>query len=279
MFSWILIILILACAGIVCLVLIGKIPQLRVIDISSLPKERERQVKEQIIFSKLQRTSGAKLMRVARVGSVVMKKFSRYGRRAVQKLYRIEQYYQKLKRSSEEGLHAYSEETIRQRLEMAQDLIKHEEFIPAEKIFIDLISHNPKSVQGYEFLGNMYVASGQMDQARETFLFALRLSPEDASVNSSLAELELASGDPKKALVYLQKAVQKRPKNPRYLDFYIDVALQTGALKEARKGLQTLKEVNPENKKIQEFEERLDQKKAEYVNKTSSDSEEPSQEE
>jgi len=216
-------------------------------------------------------------MRVARASSGVVKLVSKQGRRAVQKLYRIEQYYQKLKRSSQEGMHSYSEETIRQRLETAADLIRQEEFIPAEKIFIDIISHNPKSVQGYEALGNMYLASGQLDQAWETLMFALRISPDDASVNMSLAEIEIRRGNAKQALPYVQKAIEKRPKNPRYLDYYIEISLQTGAVKDARSGIQTLREVNPENKKIAEFEERLQEKKAQYISKTSSDQDESSQ--
>ena len=277
MLTWILLIIMLLSLLGIGFVFVRKIPQLRVIDISSLPKERERQVKEQLILSKLQRTGGAKILRVARVSSGVVTLLSKYGRRAVQKLYRIEQYYQKLKHASEEGMHSYSEETIRQRLESAMELIRQEEYIPAEKIFIDIISHNPKNVQGYESLGNMYLTSGQLDQARETLMFALRLASDDASVNSSLAELELKLGNPRLALSYLQKAVEKRPKNPRYLDYYIDVSLQVGALKEARKGLQVLKEVNPENKKIEEFEARFAQKKSEYVSKTSGNPSEPSQ--
>jgi len=272
-----LIILILICLGIVSLVFFQKIPQLRVMDVSTLSKERERQVKEQIILSKLQRTSAAKLMRVARASSGVVKLVSKQGRRAVQKLYRIEQYYQKLKRSSQEGDHSYSEETIRQRLETAAEFIRQDEFIPAEKIFIDIIGHNPKSVQGYEALGNMYLASDQLDQAQETFMFALRLSSDDASINVSLAEIEMKRGNAKQALPYMQRAIERRPKNPRYLDYYIEVSLQTGSLKDARAGIQTLREVNPENKKIVEFEERLQEKKAEYISKTSSDSDESSQ--
>jgi tetratricopeptide (TPR) repeat protein len=259
-------------------VLYRKAPQLRVIDIDSIPRERERKVKEQLILSKFKRRGGGTLQQVAKASSGVVGTLSRQGRRAVQKLYRLEQYYQKLKLSAEEGVHAYSDETIKVRLEEADALIKQEEYIPAEKIFIDIISHNPKSVEGYEGLGNMYAQSDQLDQARETFLFALRLSPTDASVNVSLAELELKRGEPKQALPYLRKAIEKRSKNPRYLDYYIDVALQVGSLKDARSGLQALKDVNPENKKISEFEERFAKKKDEYVNRTSSETSESSQE-
>lgn len=276
--EWILLILALVALCVIGWVVYRKIPQLRVIDVDSIPKERERKVKEALILQKFQRTGGAKLQGAAKAATTVMGAVSRQGRRAVQKLYRLEQYYQKLKRSEDEGVHRYSDETIKVRLEEAQALIKQEEYIPAEKIFIDIISHNPKSVDGYEALGNMYLTSGQLDQARETLQFALRLSPGDASVNVSLAEIELKLGEPKKALPFLRKAVEKRSKNPRYLDYYIETALEVGSLKDAREGIQTLKEVNPENKKIGDFEARFQEKKDEYIQKTSSAESEPSQE-
>jgi tetratricopeptide (TPR) repeat protein len=248
-----------------------KLPQIRVIDVASSPQEQNRRVKEALILSKLQRTGGAKLQGVARAAVGVVKTVSRIGRRTVQKLYRLEQYYQRLRRTASEGTHSYTEDMIKQRLEEATKLIDQDEYIPAEKIFIDVISHNPKSVDAYEALGNMYVRSGQFDQARETFQFTLRLSPDDASVHVSLAELETKQGHEKQALTFLRKAIEKRPKNPRYLDFYIEAALQTGSLKDARKGILALKDVNPENQKIEEFERRFQEMKEAYIRKTTSD--------
>ncbi len=270
-----LLLLIVGSLGVIAAVLFRKLPQLRVIDVASIPKERERQVKEQIILSKLQRTGSAKLQHVARWMSDAVKMLSRHGRRAVQRLYRLEQYYQRLRRTASEGTNSYSEDRIKQRLEEAQKLIDQDEFIPAEKIFIDVISHNPKSVDAYEALGNMYIESGQVEQARETLQFTLRLSPDDASVHVSLAELEMKQEHPKQALTYLRKAVEKRPKNPRYLDFYIHAALSTGSLKDARKGILALKDVNPENQKIEEFERLFQEKKDAYIRKTSREAEKP----
>ncbi len=275
---WIIWLLILGALGVIVVVLFRKIPQLRVIDVNSIAKERERKVKEKIILSKLQRSGGAKLGAVAKTSISAVKVVSKHGRRAVQRLYHLEQYYQKLRRSASEGVHAYDADRIRNRIDEAQELIRQEEYIPAEKIFIDIISHNPKNVVAYEGLGNMYIKSQQFDQARETLSFALRLSPNDSSVRVSLAELEILQGNPQVALPYLREAVQKRGKNPKYLDFYIDTALTVGSLKDARLGIASLKEVNPDNKKIEEFEERFEEKKEEYIRKTSTSTSEPSQE-
>ncbi len=262
--------IIIAALIILVIILVRKIPLLRVIDVDSITKERERKVKEQLILSKLQRTGGAKLGVVAKTSIEAVRTVSGHGRRAVQKLYRMEQYYQKLRRGSKEGAHAYGGERIKDRIDEATSLIKQEEYIPAEKIFIDIISHNPKCVDAYEELGNMYIKAGQHEQAKETLKFALRLAPDDASVNVSLAELELGLGNKHAALPYLREAITKRSKNPKYLDFYIETALQVGALKDIRNGIKLLKEVNPENRKIEEFEKKFLEMKETYIRKTES---------
>ncbi|OGL99342.1 hypothetical protein A2318_04360 [Candidatus Uhrbacteria bacterium RIFOXYB2_FULL_45_11] len=275
---WIIPLFLLAIGVIsIVIILIRKMPQLRLINVDSIAKERTRKIKEQIILQKFQRASGDKLKGISALAVLIGRTTSRSGRRIVQRLYSLEQYYQKLKRSASEGQHAYDADTIHRLVEEAETLRQKDELIPAEKIYIDIISHNPKSVDAYEGLGNLYLANGQFDQARETFQFSLRLSPNDASVFVSLSELEMRCDQPKAALVHLKKAIQKRPKNPKYLDLYIEVSLKAGSLKDAQEGIKRLKEVNPENQKIKGFEERFLEQKAAYLTKSHSSTDEPSQ--
>jgi predicted Zn-dependent protease len=252
------------------LIFYKKIPKLRVIDVDSIPKEQTRKIKEKIILRKFKRAGGGRVKVINKKSAAVVNKVSKHGRRAVQKLYALEQYYQKLKRTDSDGQHSYDSETIKKLIQDAEGLVRKDEFIPAEKIFIDIISHNPKNVDAYEALGNMYIENDSFDQARETFQFALKLSPKDASVLVSLAELEIQLEKPKAAVEHLRKAVQKRSKNPKYLDLYIEASLEAGSLKDAREGIKLLKEVNPENTKIAGFEKEFAKKKDLYVSKTSS---------
>ncbi len=275
--SWILVAIAFICVCVILTILLRQISRLRVIDVSSIPEERTRVLKEKIIFEKLERAGKNHLRLFARLASLIFRGLSRLGRQAVQKLYAIEQSYQRLNRVATEGQHAFSQEMIKKMTDEAEKFLREEEFIPAEKIYIDIISHNPKSVDAYEGLGNLYMKKQEFDQARETFLFTLRLSPNDASVHVSLAELEIKLGNEKVALEYLKKAVSKRSKNPKYLDLYIETALRSGSLKETRLGLQLLKKVNPSNQKIIEFEKRFSDLKETYLNKTITQDPPPSQ--
>ena len=242
---------------VVCVVIYRKVPQLRKIDVESLPKERERKLKHELIMGRLTRTKHDKLAGVSRVAGVAVKQASRIGRRAVQKLYAIEQYYKKIQQTQAEGEHALDKKTVKRLINEAEELVREEEYIPAEKIYIEIISHNPKHVEAYEGLGNLYLRAKQFKQARESLLFALRLEPTDASVLMSMGELEIMLENLGSAVDYLRKAVHKRPGNPKYLDAYIEASLDAKLFEDARKGLGRMKEVNAENKKIPDWNQRL----------------------
>jgi tetratricopeptide (TPR) repeat protein len=251
------IILLVSALAAILIVVARKVPQLRMIDVESIPRERVKKIKEQIILQKFERVGAEKLGSMAKAARQGVTVASKIGRRAVQKLYALEQYYQKLKHAASEGGHAIDPETVKRLLDEAEELVSQEEYIPAEKRYIEIISHNPKHVKAYEGLGNLYLANKQFAQARETLQFTLRLSPDDPSVYMSLAEVEEGEGNQRKATEYYRKVVELRPSNPKFLDRYIESAFASGMLDDARRGVGLLKEANPENQKISEFEERL----------------------
>lgn len=238
-------------------VLWRKMPQVRMIDVASIPTERAKRLKEQIILQKFERVGAEKLGVAAKAARQGVTVASKLGRRAVQRLYAIEQHYQKLKNVAEGHEGAANPETVKRLLAEAEEYVRQEEYIPAEKRYIEIISHNPKHAKAYEGLGNLYLWNKQYAQARETLLFTLRISPNDASVFMSLAEVELAEDNPKKALEYFRRCVELRPNNPKFIDRYVEAAFVANVSDDARKGIAMLKEANPENQKIGEFEERL----------------------
>ena len=251
------ILVLIASVGAAAWGILRKVPQVRSIDVSSIPTERMRRLKEQIILQKFERVGAEKLGTVTKAARQGVTVASKVGRRAVQRLYAMEQYYQKLKRTPPDGSHAVDLETIKRLLAEAEGLVRQEEYIPAEKRYIEIISHNPKHVKAYEGLGNLYLWNKQYAQARETLLFTLRISPNDASVYVSLAEVELAEENLKKALEYLRRCVELRPSNPKFIDRYVETAFASKELGDAKKGIMLLKNANPENQKIKEFEDRL----------------------
>ena len=242
--------------GLVALVffIVKKISLLKSIDTGIIQGEREKDVKNRILKERLARIQSKKLSGVGKVARKAGGEVSRQGRRAVQRLYKLEQYYQKLKKQTNPETDQLSKDVIKRLMEEAEELIRQDEFIPAEKKYIEIISHNPKAVEAYEGLGNMYLKNKQYEQARETLKFTSRLDEEDASVQMSLAELEMAADQIEVALPYARRAVELRERNPKYLDIYTTISFKAKEKKDMRKGIDLLKDVNPENQKIEEFE-------------------------
>ena len=132
----------------------------------------------------------------------------------------------------------------------AAEFLRAGEYVLAEKKLIEVISHQPKKVDAYEALGNVYIHAKQYGQARETFQFALRLSPDDASVYMSLAELGMLEGNPAAACEQVRQSVEKRPHNPKYIDLYIESAIGAGLVEDAKKGIELLKTAKKQGNKI-----------------------------
>lgn len=258
MFWWLTPLVLMMGSAITALIVIWrKIPQLRVLNVSELPEEHAKQVKEAIILRRFERIAHEQLAGVGKAVSVGAGFVFRFGRRLAQRLYKLEQYYRKLQRGLHEGPHATDPEAIRRLMEEAAEFASKEEYFEAEKRYIEIISHNPKYVKAYEKLGNLYLVDKQYAQAKETLAFASKLDPEDASVQVSLGELETKEGNPVAALRSFTKAIELRPHNPKYLDYFVEAAMAAKNAGEARRGLELLRAVNPENKKLEEFAGRI----------------------
>jgi Flp pilus assembly protein TadD len=181
---------------------------------------------------------------------------------AVKVLYKkaeaLERYYKRLQKENKEG-RAGSTEMREHLFEEAKSYIEKEAYNGAEQRLIELLSLDPKNAKVYEVLGNVYVKTKQYEQAKQTFEYASALRPDDASVLTSLGELAMRDGQIKEAVDFFGRAVDLKPGNPKYLDYLIDAAILSGDRKNAKKGLALLKKANPDNKKIDEFEARVNE--------------------
>ncbi|MBI2551258.1 tetratricopeptide repeat protein [Candidatus Uhrbacteria bacterium] len=230
------------------------IPRLRLVNPDSMEKVRVRKLKEQIVLTRLSRVKEAKIGGLLRGAAMAIKGVSLLGRRAVQKVYALEQYYTKVQKMQESGGGGMSDDAVKQLFREADDLLRKEEFLAAEKRYIEVISHRPKYAPAYEKLGNLYLKSKQLTSARETLSFAIRLSPKDPSLLMSMGELSLAESKPAEAVVSLRQAVELRPSNPKYIDAYTEASIAARLLEDIQKGIALMKEANPENAKLAGWE-------------------------
>ncbi|MFH1631756.1 MAG: tetratricopeptide repeat protein [bacterium] len=251
-----LIILIIVGAGALIWLFVKKLPQLRIIDPSSLPESQAKRLKYDLMRQRIER-AGARQAKRAQglVIGPVGKGMQNITRRLIGKLTAVERKYQeKNKLTNGEKI---DKNTLAQMIEDARALAGKEEWARAEKALIEVISSDPKNTEAYEELGRLYLIRKNLELAQETFEFLRKLAPDDASVITSLGEVAVRQGKYEEAFGYFAEAIELSPKNPKYLDFYIDSAIEVGKTHEAQAALDQLAGVNPENKKIPIFEERI----------------------
>lgn len=165
----------------------------------------------------------------------------------------------------------------------------------AEAAYIAVINLDGKNVAAYMGLGNVYLAEKHINEAKETFKFALHLDKHNEMAHVRLAEIAEEEGNLEQAVEYYEQAVLLNdgistryfklyellatlkqpetalsairealaldPQNPKYLDNFITASILVGDKKLAEEGYQRLRLVNPENQKLSVFRERIKEMK------------------
>lgn len=73
------------------------------------------------------------------------------------------------------------------------------------------VEKNPTDFEGHYNLGAMLQARGESVEALKQYELALKLRPQDATVNNAVAGLNLAGAHPEIAVKYLETALRSRP--------------------------------------------------------------------
>jgi len=251
--------LILIAIGLVALgVIIGRhLGELRVLNVESLPGAREKKVKQTIIADRMRRMGREKMVVWSSRLAPLAGALDHFGERMRKHIARLELSYEQAKRLAL-GSRGKRTAQIVGLLREAEELAHQDQFENAENKYIAVVTLDPKNVDAYEGLGNLYMKMKKFEEAREAFSFILKMRKADASVETSLGEVALAEGKPEVALPHFKRAVDRRPGNPKYLDFYIETALAIGSKKDAERGLSLMRATNPENQKIAEWQHRIE---------------------
>ena len=229
--------------------------QLRVLNIETSAKERNRKMKEELILRRFANRGGKPVVILGNLMKAGATQLRRAGRRAVHKLRDLESQYQTVEKQVK-GV-KLTRDQLQKMVEAANTLVRQEKYSQAEKKFIEIISLNPRYSEAYEYLGRLYTRRKEYEQALQSLSFAKKIDPENPSIMASLGELYESNGQFQKALEQFEEAVEMRPGNPKYIDGMLEAALSAKNLTAAERALELLKEANPENQKIGSFEERI----------------------
>ncbi len=262
MYDIIPLILILISLIIIIVIIVRKFPQLAILDVENMPSEKEGKIKEQIIKSRLERDFTKWNVRVADFLKAAGKRLNFFSA-WLERLKELKE-----KRQEEKKLSQISqEEKIRLFMDQAQELVKKEDqesLSEAEAKLIEIVSLDQKYLPAFIELGEVYAKLKKYAEAKQTFIYALRLlelknDPKtEAEINYqlSLANENLDNLD--EARDNIIESLRIEPNHPRYLNTLLDLAIMQKDKALAQETLDRLVEVNSENQKIGEWQATID---------------------
>jgi len=290
MYNIIPLIIILFCLVVILAIVFKKLPLLANFDIGSIPQEKEADTKTKIMEERLQRKAKFILSNIKPYFKHLVKDIKKQYDATYAKLKDMEEKYKakpEVKTIVTKKEFDDFEKKKDNILKQAEELIDKEEYEEAEKKYIEIISSDPKNVEAYRGLGNLYFLQDNYEDAKQTFEHILKINKEDDLAYAKLGAIAVESGDLKdakdsllksikiqnKAIHYfelaevcykleeyedaiknLDNALEIEPNNPKYLDFLITVSIAVKDKERSNAALSKLKEVNPDNKKIEEFD-------------------------
>lgn len=280
--------IIVACLIALAVVAARKFPQAALVDTDALPEEVAAKKKKEIIHDRIARAIEEWKRGAADAVRPVAERIRVWFFACFRRLLALERQLAKLSMSKEE----IAARTARFLAE-GQKLMGEGKAAEAERKFIEAMSLDTRNIPAYRGLGELYMASKQYEQARETFLFLVKVCIHEwcpgrrpagwfmgggaegaaarvrdcraepsvrAEIAKNYVELGLAcraSGQPSSARDAFENALAFEPSNPRYLDLLLDTCILEGAKKRAQEILAALKEVNPDNQKLQALAGRI----------------------
>ncbi len=273
--------IIIVSLGAILFIILRKFPYLAAIDTSTIPKEKQAKVKEQILLDRVQRKTKTWWEKhISRYARPTAERLSGWVHAAYSRLQEMEKQYQKTLKEQVKESGADIDQRIMRLLREAEDFVKEEKYADAEKRYIEMISLDVKNADAYRGLGNLYFLNKDYVQAKETLEHLVKIAPEMPGVYLELAGVYKALENLEKALENAKKAAEFDPNHPKTLDFLLEIAILSHNRSLAEETFAKLKEVNPENEKLEGLETKIKEMESgsEEVKENETKSEEKSEE-
>ncbi|NMB48603.1 tetratricopeptide repeat protein [Candidatus Kuenenbacteria bacterium] len=295
MIYFILIIIIVFCGAVIIYLVSKKAAKLKLIAVEEIPKEKQSEVKKQLLESQLRKRLSGLFGGMIGLVMTTIKKVSVTASKAI-KVVRG----RKIERSSRRMI---IEKTIikeekkldnewQEKFQLAQDLFKKKRLEEAEEKYIDILKDNPKNKEVYMALGEIYMNRKEWQLAEETYRHVMRIDPNFLPAQKILAELLVANkkwdelkqlsqyiikNGCEEAWVYIKlgfsyrktgyadvaeeyfvKAVELEPKNVLALDYLIEAAIINKNKPLALKAFNTLTGIEKNPIKFQGYKDKID---------------------
>lgn len=298
MFSVIPFLLIILALAAILVIVVRKFPSLSLLDVENMPERKVEQKRDEMIRRKVEVKHEEKKRISAKRALATIEKL-----KGVQKNFRL--YVGKVERKLVRQAHEKQEkkdtpEVKEERVFIVSDMVRkgdvalaQSDYEQAENAYIGAIRLDIKNTDAYHGLVNVYIAHGQLPEAKETCKYLLQLTPRDERAHVQMAQIYEEENDMDSAITSYRKAVQLNPgisqrfaklaelfkekeehadaleaisralalegDNPRYLDSAVEIAILGHDSDIALELLEKLRHVNPDNQKLDAFKQRIEQ--------------------
>lgn len=247
--------------AVILAIIIKKFPTLAILDVHSMPGEKEAKFKEMLIKARMERDFSKWKQFAIKIFSKLNSFLAKSLKLAHDNLKKIKLSY----KASEKMPMIEKNKQIKELLDEADELIKAEEYLKAEDKLVEVISLDQKNLVAFCELGGVYEELKKYSEARQTYEYALKLSKQlvkddddelevdPQEIYFSLAYLEKEAGNYEAAFDNISEALELEPNSPRFLDLILDLSIIRKDKENAKRYLDRLAEVNPENNKLAEI--------------------------
>jgi tetratricopeptide (TPR) repeat protein len=258
-----IIIIILVALAIIAVIVVRKFPALAILDVENIPGEKESRFKKDIIKKRLDRDLSQWSGFFGRFLLFLKKNFSDPLYQAYDKL---KQQRRRSRRGEKLSL-SQRRKRIQELFVVAKENLEKEELELSEEALIEIISLEPKNLDAFWILADVYSEGKRWAEAHSTLEHALKLYrslrwsyPANPEISRQKIYFEMALisknlGAYLRSFDEVQEALELEPNNPRYLDLAVELAITLDKLNSAKDFVLRLKQVNPDNAKLAEWEQ------------------------
>lgn len=279
-----LICIVAACAFLIAFIVARKLPKLKSLDVDTVPAAQIAKVRDRILLDRMKRRSEKGGELIAKAAAPLFSAVKRVVQKLIFKIYALEKRYQREAKMKANLTGPELENSVRSLLGDADMRMKAEEWREAEKILIEAISLDPRSIPAYNGLAEIYSRLKEYKQALQTRQFILKLvlkqsrgaekkdengdirtiypnAAEAAGAYSDLGDVFRLMDKNDKALENFKQALRIEPNSPRHINKILETSLALKNKTLAREMLSQLEKANPENQKLKEFADTINELK------------------
>lgn len=251
-------------------VMVGrKFPQIKTLDVESMPAERELRLKQRLLAGRLRRHLQGVVRLTGRATRPLLRGMVRLLKKSYQRVLEMESRYAKPAAGPTVPAGSVVSQTDHLLAEAVR-LRSGGQTAAAEEQLMQLMALDPRHVAAYEMLGDMYLEARDFTKAREVYAYLVKMRRRPRSTDRQDMDriagyyLNLATacqglGHNAQGLVHARKAASMAPSNPRVLDFLLKISIVVKDKPLALKAWQSLQQADPQNAKLAELRSQIDQ--------------------